>query len=406
MKKLIIAGLLLMVPYPVFAGTLPDTAQTECYDSEQEIICPKPGEDFYGQDANYAPCNPHSYARLSGGIMVQDNVTGLLWENKTNDGSIHDKDNTYTWQDAQDVFVATLNAQHFGGHNDWRLPTIHELSYLVDSSIPEPGPTINTGYFPNTVSSGYWSSTTYTDVPLDAWFVDFYSGGVNVDVKSNYAYGYVRAVRGGPCGAPGHVIANGDGTVTDTDTGLMWQQDTAPNTYTWQQALSYCETLILGGYSDWRLPNRNELQSIVDYSRFNPAIDPIFNVALFPNYWSSTTHAVIPDNALSVYFSMGDFYSYPKSTVPFYVRAVRGGQCGAIMCPAEKIYGEHSNETELLRYFRDTILARTVEGRELIKLYYLWSPVIVKALEEDVESKQEIKGMVDSILPMIETSLK
>jgi hypothetical protein len=185
----------------------------------------------------------------------------------------------------------------------------------------------------------------------------------------------------------------------------MWQQDTAPNAYTWQQALSYCETLTLGGYSDWRLPNRNELQSIVDYSRFNPAIDPIFNVVSFPNYWSSTTHAGIPHNSLSVYFYMGDFYSYPKSET-FYVRAVRGGQCGAIICPAEKIYGEQSNETELLRYFRDNILEQTVEGRELIKLYYRWSPVIVKAMEEDVEFKQEIKELVDSILPMIEKSVR
>lgn len=52
------------------------------------------------------------------------------------------------------------------------------------------------------------------------------------------------------------------------------------------------------------------------------------------------------------------------------------------------------------------ILAGTVEGRELIKLYYQWSPVIVKAMEDDVESKQEIKGIVDSILPMIEKSVK
>jgi len=406
MKKLIIAGLLLILPYLVFAGTLPDTGQTECYDNSEEITCHNPGEDFYGQDANYVPCNPHSYTSLSGGIMVQDNVTGLIWENKTNDSSIHDKDNTYTWQNAQDVFIATLNSQNFGGHNDWRLPTIHELSYLVDSSIPEPGPTINTDYFPSTVSSGYWSSTTYADIPLDAWVVDFYYGGVNVDVKSNYAYGYVRAVREGQCGSLNNFIDNGNGTVTNTDTGLMWQQDTAPNAYTWQQAISYCETLTLGGYSDWRLPNRNELQSIVDYSRFNPAINPIFNVVSFPNYWSSTTHAGIPHNALSVYFYMGDFYSYPKSTVPFYVRAVRGGQCGAIICPAEKIYGEQSNETELLRYFRDNILEQTVEGRELIKLYYRWSPVIVKAMEEDVESKQEIKEIVDSILPMIEKSVR
>ena len=73
-------------------------------------------------------------------------------------------------------------------------------------------------------------------------------------------------------------IDNGDGTISDTSTGLMWQKATAPGTYTWEQALTYCENLTLpaGGYSDWRLPNRNELQSIVDYSRYNPAIDTTF----------------------------------------------------------------------------------------------------------------------------------
>ena len=103
--------------------------------------------------------------------MVRDNVTGLIWEVKTDDGSIHDKDNTYFWYDFQDVFIATLNSQNFGGQNDWRLPTIKELSTLVDSSIPYPGPTIDTDYFPNTQSSTYWSSPTDANYPSSAWGV-------------------------------------------------------------------------------------------------------------------------------------------------------------------------------------------------------------------------------------------
>jgi len=62
--------------------TISDTGQTKCYDDEWNEInpCPSPGQPFYGQDANYTPCNPHSYTLLAGGIMVQDNVTGLIWE--------------------------------------------------------------------------------------------------------------------------------------------------------------------------------------------------------------------------------------------------------------------------------------------------------------------------------------
>ena len=112
----------------------------------------------------------------------------------------------------------------------------------------------------------------------------------------------------------------------------MWQKATAPGTYTWEQALTYCENLTLpaGGYSDWRLPNRNELQSIVDYSRYNPAIDTTF----FPdtvasNYWSSTTYADNTSYAWYVYFSYGGVGNYSK-TSSYYVRAVRGGQCGSL----------------------------------------------------------------------------
>ena len=57
--------------------------------------------------------------------MVRDNVTGLIRKVKTDDGSVHDKDNTYTWDDAQSVFIAELNSANFGGgDSDWRLPTI------------------------------------------------------------------------------------------------------------------------------------------------------------------------------------------------------------------------------------------------------------------------------------------
>jgi len=70
-------------------------------------------------------------------------------------------------------------------------------------------------------------------------------------------------------------------------------------------------------------------------------------------------------------------------------------------CPAEQLYGEHSEETELLRYFRDHVLSHTREGRECIKLYYKWSPAIVKAMKEDTKFKDEVKQMIDDMLLMI-----
>lgn len=131
-------------------------------------------------------------------------------------------------------------------------------------------------------------------------------------------------------------VDNGD-TVTDTVTCLQWQKATmdtkngaGPDTYTWQEALAVSEGLSLAGHADWRLPDKNELHSIVDYSRYNPAIDPVFAATTQPShYWSSTTYAGSTGSAWLVYFGNGYDASDDKSS-GYYVRAVRGGQCGGL----------------------------------------------------------------------------
>ena len=198
----------LFLSFCASAGPVPDTGQTKCYDNSGEIPCPQPGEVFYGQDAQYAGPT-RSYTKLGqngvalpdaateadGWLMTRDNVTGLIWEIKADDGSIHDKDNRYSWAEAQSVFIAQVSQQNFGGFSDWRLPTVKELTLLVNSGIPYPGPTIDTAWFPLTVSSYYWSSTTYAGDTLNAWHVGFNLGRVYTFSKSN-SY-YVRAVRAG-----------------------------------------------------------------------------------------------------------------------------------------------------------------------------------------------------------------
>lgn len=130
-------------------------------------------------------------------VMVKDNVTGLIWEVKTNDGSIHDKDNEYNWSDANSVFIAGLNAEHFGGFSDWRQPTIKEFLTLVDYEKRDL--LIDENFFPNTMSSFYWSSTTFAGYTDFAWCLDFYYGGDDHYDKS--VARYVRAVRGGQPGS-------------------------------------------------------------------------------------------------------------------------------------------------------------------------------------------------------------
>jgi Protein of unknown function (DUF1566) len=169
----------------VGATPLPDTGVTKCWnDSGTMIACPSPGQDFYGQDANYT-INPPSYTKLDGSgvalpdsatswVMVKDNVTGLIWEIKTKKDGVknyedpNDADNNYTWYDSNpatnggnpgtigndtEVFLKALNDAHYGSFSDWRLPTIKELESIINYSIASPGPTINSGYFPNTQSS-------------------------------------------------------------------------------------------------------------------------------------------------------------------------------------------------------------------------------------------------------------
>jgi len=130
---------------------------------------------------------------------------------------------------------------------------------------------------------------------------------------------------------------NQNGTVSDNNTGLMWQQAGVVQKYNWYQAAgiydatfnpttqNVCEAQTTGGYSDWRLPTKKELMGIVDYGRDSPSIDPIFTGSQASWYWSSTTDAGNVGNAWQVNFNPGSVFNYNKSYND-YVRCVRGGQ--------------------------------------------------------------------------------
>jgi len=347
--------LILAITVCALAWPVPDTGQTKCYDDQgNEITCPAPGEDFYGQDGNYT-INPPSYTKLDAQgndlpndatewVMVRDNVTGLIWEVKQAKDDVmdysnpHDADNEYTWYDSNpetnggvagtsgDVpdtedFINALNAESFGGYSDWRLPAIKELTYV--ENLGRYNPVIDIAYFSNVKPSSYWSSSSDANNPGNVWIVDFsYADDYLYPKSGNW---YVQAVRGEQNRNSEHWMINGDGTITDTNTGLMWQRQ-APvlEINTWKKVLAYCENLLLGGYEDWRLPNREELRSIVAYEKYSPAI------VYFPDtasnfYWSSSSVTNIPGDAYVISFGDGGDSRYPKSSV-WYVRAVRGGQ--------------------------------------------------------------------------------
>jgi hypothetical protein len=123
----------------------------------------------------------------------------------------------------------------------------------------------------------------------------------------------------------GYVRDDANGLVTDNATGLQWQSGTgsALNPMRWRSAVERCETLTIGGFTDWRLPNINELRSIVDVSRADPAIDPIFPNTAHAYYWSSTSGADEPESAWAVGFKAGSDSIYNKEG-RYNVRCVRG----------------------------------------------------------------------------------
>lgn len=112
-----------------------------------------------------------------------------------------------------------------------------------------------------------------------------------------------------------------DGTIKDLKTGLMWQREGSKERMNWDDANKYCKSSEVGSYKDWRLPTKEELESILDLNKKDPAINPIFKCES-AGYWSSTTYADYTDFAWFVYFFDGFVYIGNKGNY-YFVRPVR-----------------------------------------------------------------------------------
>ena len=381
----------------------PATGQQTCWNGAGAVI-PCAGT---GQDGEFQAGAPLAYTDSGDGTITDVN-TGLMWEKNSDDGSIHDKDNLYTFPDALAIHIAGLNTPPcFAGHCDWRLPNLKELQSLLNYENRNPavspafdtncaGATVLTGSCTDSVSAGYWASTHDAVRWIGLNFGLGITSGTNKPgpapedcVNPLALCGPVRAVRGGlgvaspgypasgqetcwnsvgaviPCagtgqdgdtqaGAPLAYTDNGDGTITDNNTGLVWAKKSDDgslhdwdNTYTWADAFDYVADLNaaqFAGHTDWRLPNLKELQSIVNYGQQNPAVSSAFNNGCVAgasvltgsctksnNYWASTS--VTPDvgdppamsHSRGVVFGSGFDFIF-SHTETFFVRAVRGGR--------------------------------------------------------------------------------
>lgn len=322
--------------YPVV-----DTGQHACYGAIGNVrltACPAPGARYYGQDAQYS-ANESSYTDNGDGT-VTDNVTGLMWQKSFTDD--------VAWSDAAGLAAKADT----GGYRDWRVPTIKELYSLIDFSgstgtgrpdSPTPpsdaAPYIDIQAFDFEYPSQSWALPGAGSRYIDAQYISstVYTGttmrGVRTFFGVNFADGRIkgypleggpnrgwdlRLVRGPRDYGVNNFADNGDGTVSDSATGLMWMKaDSGDTAFTgavadnhypdgrmdWPEALAFCEASSHAGYSDWRLPNAKELQTIVDYSRSlqatrSAAINPVFAAttisdergsANYAGYWTSTT---------------------------------------------------------------------------------------------------------------------
>ncbi|MBN2381571.1 DUF1566 domain-containing protein [bacterium] len=321
---------------------MPDTGVTRCFDGEgQEISRPNPGQDYFGQNGCF-PIHPLSFTKLGlqgeelgfgatwqdGYRMVKDNNTGLVWEIK----SPHEADpnycqGTYTWFEAQETYIKHLNELKYGGFQDWRVPNKDELRSIVDYG--QLNPAIDTFLFPHCQVAFYWTGQTYEMQPYFGWGIFFgFGSGIAYSKKSKR---HVRAVRAGydhRFGRPDpkRFHDNGDGTITDTVTKLMWQQDENPR-MNWVSAMKHCADMKLAGHSDWRLPNLKELNTILNlnytdnwwyYRDFFPAKDlqpPLLH------YFSSTPHENYYIWVTNFCFGYDGYYA--NRNAPLLHRAVR-----------------------------------------------------------------------------------
>ncbi len=325
--------------------TIADTGQTTCSSGASGdgamAVCP---QTITGQDGDFANTpnarsftGPTQHATYTSDYTTKDNTTGLVWktcsEGLSGATCATGTASTMSWNNAVNQ-CAALNTANSGagyaGIKTWRLPTSAELETIIDYGVFNPS--ITAAYFPATVASS-WSSTAYVFDTSNAWLAAF-GFGYNYSFPKTNIYS-VRCVTPGPYASPAPFTDNGNGTVTDSKTGLIWQQCSVglsgtncgtgtASTQTWQTALDTCKNLTLAGKT-WRLPSMNELLSIVDKNKVNPAIDTaLFPATVASNYWSSTTYVNNTTNAWHVFFLNG---LNPPSlkTSSYYVRCVSPG---------------------------------------------------------------------------------
>lgn len=251
------------------------------------------------------------------------------------DGTVTDHCSGLMWQAVDGGEMTIEQARRYAeqlvlaGHDDWRLPLSMELFTIMDQRLH--GPAMNTEFFPPTEARYWWTGTPRAGDSRRIWLVNTGGGiGAHAATETISAGGdrpvHVRCVRGKSAWETGpRLHDNGDGTLTDEITGLVWQQQPTEEMFNWDSAAEYCDGLSLAGHGDWRLPTIRELRSLSD----DRIVEPSFSKQQLPGagaaeWWSATLQANRPERAWYLDSRTG-LVTYRERTESLRVLAVRGG---------------------------------------------------------------------------------
>ncbi|EQA71047.1 DUF1566 domain-containing protein [Leptospira noguchii] len=329
---------------PFNPGAIFDTGQTLCWDggglAQSCGALGLPGSDGSFNDVPNARnfVGPTQHCKFTSDYTIFDPLHGLTWktcaQGQTGSDCAGGVAVPMNWADASGGLpgscseLNTLNGgEGYAGRTNWRIPTVRELASIVHYTN---NPHIDNAFFPSKTFTGtpYMTSTIDAKVAGNNWAINFAITppiGVRIPSLTQVTPLGLRCVSGNAIPAPSFVDQL-DGTVRDLNTGLLWSQCTEgqgvgcgltpPTAMDWNAARNNCNGKVLAGRV-WRLPNVNELLSIVDYSNavgILPNIDSVF----FPNtanglYWTSTTYDSNKSFAIGILFSTGAVIANDKS---------------------------------------------------------------------------------------------
>lgn len=324
---------------------LSDSGQTLCYNNTTTIPC---GDaSFPRQDGDFPRARsftgPLEHSTYTGNYVTIDNVTGLVWKTctegmigstcTTNSGNVN-----LTWYNSIDGCSVNNTANGgagYYGRTNWRFATLKELTSLIDYSLLATNP-----YFPAFPGSWWLTATTAASIPANMWAITAGGGGIAwafTNGKTNVPGR--RCVSENTAPVSNSYTNLGGGMIRDNAANLIWQRCAAGQVndsicsgsrilMNWQNALNYCNSLSLGGRS-WRLPSIRELTALVDFSRFESAIDPLFpnnRTVSSEGYSSSTTSAANNANVWFMLFEYGAPTTIAKTNSSYtFVRCVTDG---------------------------------------------------------------------------------